>query len=63
MQLGWDYGISCRNRDNAGSKGGWVYHFATIRSKNEDRKRFKVCLKWKVNLAYPASFQALHSNN
>ena len=30
--------------------------------KNEDRKRFKVCLEWKVNLAYPASFQALHAN-
>ena len=26
----WDYGISCRNSDNAGSKGGWVYHFTTL---------------------------------
>ena len=40
-----------------------MYHFATLGRKNEDRKRFKVCLQWKVNLAYPASFQALHANN
>ena len=26
----WDYGITCRNRDNAGNKGGWVCHFATL---------------------------------
>ena len=26
----WDSGISCRNSDNAGSKGGWVYHFTTL---------------------------------
>ena len=24
---------------------------------------FKACLEWKVQLAYPASLQALHSNS
>ena len=26
-------------------------------------KGFKACLEWKVQLAYPASLQALHSNS
>ena len=39
---------------------GFISYYLSILSK--ESKGLKVCLQWKVHLAYPASLQALQSN-